>query len=150
MSGKCQEFYILTWWSWNVWSRCIFFAKFIKFSAPIQSGKFELVSEKCQGIVVSPKCMNHVLPEHVFPPFPLILLHTRICAVSTDWLTISLIVMIRWLSLCLFHILIKKKRKLQETSAIFGRFRKDLTTCKDTSTICVNLSPKLYFVWLAL
>ena len=28
---KVREFYILTWWSWNVWSQCIFFAKFIKF-----------------------------------------------------------------------------------------------------------------------
>ena len=65
------EFYILTWWNWNVWSRCIcfllfffFFVKFIKFSAPILSGKFEFVSWKCQGIVreflVSSKCMNSV------------------------------------------------------------------------------------------
>ena len=28
-----------------------FFAKFIKFSAPVMSGKFEFVSGKCQGIV---------------------------------------------------------------------------------------------------
>ena len=28
-----------------------FFAKFIKFSAPILSGKFDFVSAKCQGIV---------------------------------------------------------------------------------------------------
>ena len=62
---KCQEFYILTWWSWNVWSRCIFFAKFIKFSAPILSGKFELVSGKCQGILVSPKCMNNNHIENI-------------------------------------------------------------------------------------
>ena len=46
-----REFYILTWWSWNVWSWCIFFAKFIKFLAPILPGKFEFVSGKCQGIV---------------------------------------------------------------------------------------------------
>ena len=41
-----------------------FFVKFIKFSAPILSGKFEFVSWKCQGIVreflVSSKCMNPV------------------------------------------------------------------------------------------
>ena len=49
--GNVREFYILAWWSWDVWSRCIFFAKFIKFSAPILSGKFEFVSGKCQGIV---------------------------------------------------------------------------------------------------
>ena len=34
------------------------FAKFIKFSAPILSGKFEFLSGKCQGILVSPTCMN--------------------------------------------------------------------------------------------
>ena len=39
-------------------SQCIFFAKFIKFSALILSGKFELTSGKCQGILVSPICMN--------------------------------------------------------------------------------------------
>ena len=49
--GNVREFYILTWWSWNVLSWCIFFAKFIKFSAPVLSGKFEFVSRKCQGIV---------------------------------------------------------------------------------------------------
>ena len=58
--GNVREFYILTWWSWNVWPRCIFFAKFKKFSAPILSGKFEFVSGKCQGILVCPKCMNPV------------------------------------------------------------------------------------------
>ena len=31
---------------------------FIKFSAPILSEKFEFVSGNCQGILVSPKCMN--------------------------------------------------------------------------------------------
>ena len=35
-----------------------FFAKFIKISASVLSGKFEFVSGKCQGILVSPKCMN--------------------------------------------------------------------------------------------
>ena len=30
------------------------FAKFIKFSAPVLSGKFEFVSGNCQGILVSP------------------------------------------------------------------------------------------------
>ena len=29
----------------------LFFAKFIKFSAPVMSGKFEFVSGKCQGVV---------------------------------------------------------------------------------------------------
>ena len=35
----------------HFWSRCIFFAKFVKFLAPVISGKFEFVSGKCQGIV---------------------------------------------------------------------------------------------------
>ena len=39
----------------------IFLAKLIKFSATILSGKFEFVSGKCQGILVSPKCMNSEL-----------------------------------------------------------------------------------------
>ena len=32
-----------------------FFAKFIKFSPPVLSGKFEFVSGKCQGTLVSHK-----------------------------------------------------------------------------------------------
>ena len=36
----------------------LLFAKFIKFSAPVLSGKFEFVSGKCQGILVSLTCMN--------------------------------------------------------------------------------------------
>ena len=40
---------------------CFFFAKFIKFLAPILSGKFEFVSGNCRGILVSPTSMN---PEH--------------------------------------------------------------------------------------
>ena len=35
-----------------------FFTEFIKFSAPVMSGNFEFVSGNCQGILVSPKCMN--------------------------------------------------------------------------------------------
>ena len=35
-----------------------FFAKFIKFLAPVILRKFEFVSGKCQGILVSTKCMN--------------------------------------------------------------------------------------------
>ena len=49
--GNVREFYISAWWSWDVWSRCIFFAKFINFLAPILSGKFEFVSGKFQEIV---------------------------------------------------------------------------------------------------
>ena len=49
--GIVREFHISVWWRWDVWSGCVFFAKFIKFLAPILSGKFEFVSEKCQGIV---------------------------------------------------------------------------------------------------
>ena len=37
-----------------------FFAKFIKFSAPILSGKFEFVSRKCQGIVREVWSVLHV------------------------------------------------------------------------------------------
>ena len=36
-----------------------FFEKFINFTASILSGKFEFMSGKRQGILVSPKCMNH-------------------------------------------------------------------------------------------
>ena len=42
----------------RMFGRCIFFVKFIKFSAPILSGKFEFLSGNCQGILVSPTCMN--------------------------------------------------------------------------------------------
>ena len=42
----------------------LFFAKFIKFWAPVLSGKFEFVSGNCQGILVSLACMN---PETFHP-----------------------------------------------------------------------------------
>ena len=42
---------------WNVWS-WYNFHKFIKFPVLILSWKFEFVSGKCHGILVSPKCMN--------------------------------------------------------------------------------------------
>ena len=41
-------------------------AEFIKFLAPILSGKFEFTSGKCQGILIFPKCMN---PVNVKPCF---------------------------------------------------------------------------------
>ena len=42
------------------------FAIFIKFFAPILSGKFEFVPGNCQGSLVSPKCVN---PELVKCPY---------------------------------------------------------------------------------
>ena len=46
-----------------------FFAKFIKFSAPILSGKFEFVSGKCQGIVRDFGLLLNRLSEQFSPDF---------------------------------------------------------------------------------
>ena len=101
-------------------------------------------SESLEGVL---------LPEYMlFPSFSIDLLHIRTCDVSMVWLTISIIVLIMWLSCdstsyyrlvfashtytCLYIYI--KKRKLQETRASCGHCKKNLTTCNYTSTICVR------------
>ena len=78
-----REFYISALWSWDVWSRCIFFAKFIKFSPPILSGKFEFWSGKCQGVVREFWSVLHVwtleYPQHCFRR------ETRKISIFLDW-----------------------------------------------------------------
>ena len=60
MSGKCWDFTFHPDEAGMFGPDVSFFAKFIKFLAPVRSGKFEFVSWKCQGILVSPKCMKPV------------------------------------------------------------------------------------------
>ena len=51
--------------NWDIWSRCSFLAKFMKFLAVILSGKFEFVS----GNLISPECMD---PEVSTGPIPIV------------------------------------------------------------------------------
>ena len=48
--GNVREFLHFNLMNLECFILIIFFAKFIKFLAPVLSGKFEFVSGKCQGI----------------------------------------------------------------------------------------------------